>query len=112
MAVPIADRYGRKIAIIVTAFVFNLGAILMTAASGSHALSMVYAGRILSGWSIGATSLLVPVYIAEAAPPHIRGRLVGIYEVAIQVGTAAGFWIGVSLLRLTILLQSPRRGPR
>lgn len=60
---------------------------------------MIYAGRVLTGFSIGATSLLVPVYIAEAAPAHIRGRLVGIYEVAIQLGTAAGFWIGVSSVR-------------
>lgn len=77
MAVPIADKWGRKIAIIITAFVFNVGAVLMVAASGASALNMLYAGRVLTGWSIGATSLLVPVYIAEAAPPHIRGRLVG-----------------------------------
>lgn len=95
MAVPIAERWGRKIAILVKAFIFNVGAVLMTAATGASALNMLYAGRVLTGWSIGATSLLVPIYIAEAAPPHIRGRLVGIYEVAVQVGTAAGFWIGV-----------------
>ncbi|POY72650.1 hypothetical protein BMF94_4478 [Rhodotorula taiwanensis] len=98
-AVPIADRFGRKLAIIITAFLFNVGAVLMCAATGVHALNMIYAGRVLTGFSIGATSLLVPVYIAEAAPAHIRGRLVGIYEVAIQLGTAAGFWIGYIFLK-------------
>jgi len=37
--------------------------------------------------------MLVPLYIAEIAPPSIRGRLVGIYEIGIQAGTAVGFWV-------------------
>ncbi|KAK4058203.1 hypothetical protein OIO90_000942 [Microbotryomycetes sp. JL221] len=77
-AVPIADKFGRN---------------------GESALSMVYAGRVLTGASIGATSFLVPVYIAETAPANIRGRCVGIYEVAIQIGTMCGFWIGYIFLQ-------------
>lgn len=43
--------------------------------------------------------MVVPVYIAEASPPLIRGRLVGLYEIVAQAGTCIGFWInyGVSL---------------
>ncbi len=37
--------------------------------------------------------MLVPLYTAECAPPKIRGRLVGIYEIGVQVGTCLGFWI-------------------
>ena len=37
--------------------------------------------------------MLVPMYIAEVAPPAIRGRLVGIYEIGVQAGTCIGFWI-------------------
>jgi MFS family permease len=37
--------------------------------------------------------MLVPLYIAEMAPPSIRGRLVGVYEIGVQLGTLIGFWI-------------------
>ena len=37
--------------------------------------------------------MLVPLYTAECAPPAIRGRLVGVYEIGVQVGTCLGFWI-------------------
>jgi MFS family permease len=38
------------------------------------------------------------MYVAELAPPSVRGRLVGIYEIFVQAGTCTGFWIcyGVS----------------
>ena len=42
---------------------------------------------------VGSASMLVPLYSAECAPPNIRGRLVGIYEIGVQVGTCLGFWI-------------------
>ena len=63
----------------------------MTAANGK--LNMIYAGRAVAGLGIGASSLTVPVYIAETAPPSIRGRLVGIFEIASQGGGMLGFWI-------------------
>ena len=37
--------------------------------------------------------MVVPVYISETAPPSIRGRLVGIFEIASQGGGMLGFWI-------------------
>jgi MFS family permease len=42
---------------------------------------------------------LVPVYVAECSPPHIRGRLVGLYEVGVQFGTMVGFWIPYGVLK-------------
>jgi hypothetical protein len=33
------------------------------------------------------------LYIAEIAPPAIRGQLVGFYEILLQVGGVVGFWI-------------------
>lgn len=73
------------------ALVFLAGGTLMTAAQGN--LDLIYAGRAIAGLGIGASSLTVPVYIAETAPPSIRGRLVGIFEIASQGGGMLGFWI-------------------
>lgn len=63
----------------------------MTASHGK--LNMIYAGRAIAGLGIGASSMTVPVYIAEIAPPSVRGRLVGIFEIASQGGGMLGFWI-------------------
>lgn len=65
--------------------VFLVGATLMTAANGT--MNMVIAGRAVAGLGIG---LVVPVYISETAPPSIRGRLIGIFEIASQGGGMLG----------------------
>ena len=36
---------------------------------------------------------VVPIYISEIAPPAVRGRLVGMYELGWQVGGLVGFWV-------------------
>jgi sugar porter (SP) family MFS transporter len=76
---------------IIASSVFLLGGTLMTASRGS--LDMIYGGRAIAGLGIGASSMVVPVYISETAPPSIRGRLVGIFEIASQGGGMLGFWI-------------------
>lgn len=76
---------------IIASSVFLLGGTLMTASRGS--LNMIYGGRAVAGLGIGASSMVVPVYISETAPPSIRGRLIGIFEIASQGGGMLGFWI-------------------
>jgi MFS family permease len=43
--------------------------------------------------------MLVPLYVAEISPPSIRGRLVGIYEVGVQIGACIGFWINYGVTK-------------
>ncbi|OGE47599.1 hypothetical protein PENARI_c040G08407 [Penicillium arizonense] len=88
---PLAERFGRKIAITIATSIFLVGGSLMTASSGH--VSLIYAGRAIAGFGIGSVSLLVPVYIAETSPASIRGRLVGIFEIASQGGGMCGFWV-------------------
>jgi sugar porter (SP) family MFS transporter len=73
--------------------VFMLGAGMMLGANGSRGLGLIYGGRVLAGIGVGAASNLSPIYCAEIAPPAIRGRLVGLYEMAWQIGGLVGFWI-------------------
>lgn len=88
---PAAERLGRRLTILVAAAIFVLGGTLMTAARGD--INLIIGGRAIAGLGIGATSMCVPVYISETAPPSIRGRLVGIFEIASQGGGMLGFWI-------------------
>ena len=52
---------------------------------------------MLAGIGVGGTSNLSPIYCSEIAPPAIRGRLVGLYEMSWQIGGLVGFWINYGL---------------
>lgn len=48
---PCMEAFGRKRPMQVSAFLFNLGAVLMTATT--HNLGMIYAGRAITGFAVG-----------------------------------------------------------
>ncbi|KAJ4397501.1 hypothetical protein N0V93_001731 [Gnomoniopsis smithogilvyi] len=89
---------GRRKTLFLNCSVFILGAGLMLGANGNRGLGLIYGGRVLAGIGVGGASNMVPIYISELAPPAVRGRLVGIYELGWQIGGLVGFWInyGVS----------------
>lgn len=92
-----AHFLGRKKSLLVFSLIFILGAGLMLGANGQRGLGLIYGGRVLAGWGVGGTSMIVPIYISEIAPPAVRGRLVGIYELGWQIGGLVGFWINFGL---------------
>ncbi|KAF2165831.1 hypothetical protein M409DRAFT_24118 [Zasmidium cellare ATCC 36951] len=96
-AYPSAFYLGRKLSLIIFSLVFILGAGLMLGANGDRGLGLIYAGRVLAGIGVGAASMITPIYISEIAPPAIRGRIVGIYELGWQIGGLVGFWINYGL---------------
>ncbi|CZT10924.1 hypothetical protein WAI453_008003 [Rhynchosporium graminicola] len=97
LAAPLGDKLGRRITLMITGTVFVAGSLMQTLSFGNTAAMFV--GRAIGGLGVGAASMLVPLYVAEISPPSIRGRLVGIYEMGVQIGTCIGFWInyGVKL---------------
>jgi len=88
---------GRRIGILVFTTVFMVGSGIMLASKASVGLGPIYAGRVLSGFAVGGTSSLVPMYISELSPPAIRGRLVAFWELGWQVGGLVGFWINYGI---------------
>lgn len=40
---------------------------------------------------------MIPVYIAECSPALIRGRLVGIFEIMLQIALVFGFWVNYAV---------------
>lgn len=89
---------GRRKSLVLFTLVFVAGAGTMLGASGDRGTGLIVGGRVLAGFGVGGCSNMTPVYISELAPPAVRGRLVGIYELGWQVGGLVGFWInyGVS----------------
>jgi sugar porter (SP) family MFS transporter len=86
----VADRFGRRPAVIAAAGVFTLGAVLAAAAP---TLTALIAARVVLGLAIGAASALVPVFIAEVAPPAQRGRLVAVNQLLITIGIVAAYGV-------------------
>ncbi|KAI1373907.1 galactose permease [Hypoxylon crocopeplum] len=84
VAAPIADRIGRRWSVCLWCIVVSVGFVIQVAAETSWVQVMV--GRLVSGWGVGALSLLVPMYQAETAPPWIRGALVCTYQLFITLG--------------------------
>ncbi|MGW7574944.1 sugar porter family MFS transporter [Streptomyces sp. NPDC054765] len=85
------DRIGRKKALFALAVVFTLAA-LSCAAAPSVGLLMI--GRFVLGLAVGASSVAVPVYVAEIAPPTSRGRLVSLYQLLVGVGIFVSYLVG------------------
>ena len=85
----LAERFGRKPILLFSAVVFSIGVILQLI---GH-LGLLYAGRAFTGLGVGASSMILPIYISECAPPMIRGRLVGLFEVMLQIALVFGFWV-------------------
>lgn len=76
----IADRFSRRIAIQIAAAIWIIGSIFQAAANG---VALLCFGRVVSGFSIGIASAIVPVYQSEIAPKEIRGRVVSLQQWAI-----------------------------
>jgi sugar porter (SP) family MFS transporter len=79
----LADRFSRRYTLLAMAVLYGAGAIL-TALSWD--LGSFLAFRILTGIAVGASSLVVPAYIAELSPVSIRGGLVILQQLAISAG--------------------------
>jgi len=79
----LTERAGRRPVILLSSVIFTLGAVVMGAAPSFFLLTL---GRAVIGLAIGFSSMTVPVYIAEAAPSSIRGRLVTINCIFITGG--------------------------
>lgn len=85
------ERFGRRKSLITAGTVFCIGVIMQLCSVGR--IGLMYAGRAFTGLGVGSSSLVIPQYIAECAPPAVRGGLVGLFEICLQLGTVVGFWI-------------------
>ncbi len=97
VAGTIADRHGRRPTMLVTAVLFLVSAVA-TGLAGSAAFFI--ASRLVGGLAIGAASVLAPMYISEVAPPHVRGRLASLQQMAIVLGLFGAFLSNDILVRL------------
>ena len=83
LAGRLADRWGRTRVMVLAATLFTISALGSGFAFGAWDLIL---WRVIGGLGVGAASVIAPAYIAEVAPPAIRGRLGSLQQLAIVSG--------------------------
>jgi MFS family permease len=80
---PLSDRLGRRPA----------------SAIAPDFVTLV-AARMLGGFGVGAALIIAPMYIAEIAPPELRGRMVSFNQFNIVIGISAAYFSNFLILNL------------
>ncbi|RYY61872.1 MAG: MFS transporter [Chitinophagaceae bacterium] len=83
IAGAVAEKYGRKPALMAAALIFALSSLGM---AFSHSLPTFISARFIAGIGVGMASLLSPMYIAEVSPASVRGRNVAINQLTVVIG--------------------------
>lgn len=95
MAGLIADRFGRRFAMRLTAVLYMLSAI---ASALAPALVLFIIARLIGGFGVGIAAMVIPLYISEVSPPSIRGSMVSLYQLSVALGILLAYfsnnWIG------------------
>ncbi|HEY0711214.1 MAG TPA: sugar porter family MFS transporter [Polyangia bacterium] len=120
LAGRLADLFGRRNVMMVTAVLFTIGALIQGFA---HDHTVFVIARLLGGMAVGAASVLSPAYISEVAPASVRGRLTTLQQIMIIIGltiafvvnyflaqsageSTAAYWAGIEAWRWMYLMQA------
>ncbi len=79
----LSDKFGRRCLLLLAGLLFAVSSL---GTGLAHAFNVFVAWRILGGAAIGLASNLSPMYIAELAPPQVRGKLVSVNQLTIVIG--------------------------
>lgn len=88
----LADGLGRKRTMLFTALLFIVGDWLQMV---SHSYETLLWGRLIAGFAVGVISVVSPLYLAEIAPPHYRGRFVSLFQLMITLGILFAYQLNV-----------------
>src|ERR1039457_694660 len=94
----LSDRYGRRAVLFIAGVLFCISAL---GTAFPTQLWQLLLARVLGGLAIGSASLLGPLYIAEIAPAHARGKLVTLNQLAIVSGILVAFGSNYGLAQLS-----------
>ncbi len=85
----IADHFGRRKALMLTAVLFAASAISTALAMN---ITTFLIARVVGGLGVGIAILVAPMYIAEISPRKLRGTLVTINQLNIVLGISIAYF--------------------
>ncbi|OOM74432.1 sugar porter family MFS transporter [Clostridium sp. BL-8] len=80
---PMSDKYGRKKLILLSSIIFLLGAL---GSAFSPEFWTLILSRIVLGIAVGASSALIPTYLAELSPADKRGSMSSLFQLMVMTG--------------------------
>ena len=87
----VTDAIDRRGTLLVSGLLYVSASLGAALASG---LAQFLIFRFVAGVAIGLISVATPMYLAEIAPPQLRGRVVGGFQINISIGVVLGFAMG------------------
>lgn len=90
----LANTIGRKKSLVSVVGAYAVFAVL---GALSASLPMLLAARLLLGLTLGASIVVVPVFVAESAPARMRGSLLVADQLMTVVGIIAGYLVAYLL---------------
>lgn len=87
----IIDRLGRKKPLLLTAIPYLVSYIILIYANNIWHL---YISRLLSGFALGASFSLIPMYISEVTSPNVRGNLGSAIPIFLNTGILFQYCVG------------------
>ncbi len=94
---PLSDKVGRRTVLYGAAVLYAISAI-GSALAPSYTFLVV--ARMIGGIGVGASLIIAPMYIAEIAPPAMRGQMVSFNQLNIVIGISVAFFTNYLILRL------------
>jgi MFS family permease len=83
-----SEQLGRRKTVALACLVFLAGGLLMALAT---TYEMLIVGRVVTGMGVGTGLTIAPLYMAELSPKRVRGALVSLTEISINIGVLLGF---------------------
>ncbi|EIC23084.1 sugar porter family MFS transporter [Thiorhodovibrio frisius] len=79
----VARVLGRKQTILFAAMAF---AACTLVGATAHSYEVLLASRVLLGVAVGTAAFVVPLYLSEISPTHLRGGIIALYQLMITIG--------------------------
>lgn len=93
---PLSDRFGRRTILYAAAILYGISAI---GSALAPSFALLVAARMVGGLAVGASLIIAPMYIAEIAPPEMRGRMVSFNQLNIVIGISVAFFTNYLILQ-------------
>jgi SP family facilitated glucose transporter-like MFS transporter 3 len=99
-------RLGRDGCLWFVGFVYLIGGAAMVASIHYGSMKLLIAARLLVGLACGATTVVLPVYLGELAPPRLRGTFGTFTQLAMVIGILAADLVALVYESFTLFLVS------
>ncbi|GLY66404.1 sugar porter family MFS transporter [Amycolatopsis taiwanensis] len=90
----LADRYGRRPALLLVGAVFGIGGLV---AAVAPSVAILVLGRLIMGLGVGSSAVVVSVYLIEIAPTRHRGKIGALGQMMVVLGIMLAYLVGYSL---------------